>query len=247
MMSSFNAPKVLIDCHDSLCFENISSERRKSILNKITSLDIQVFSNVWQLYLKIYDVTVNLDLEDGQNNGSLCIAKYIEHKQHDTSRPSIIWVQFEDIKIGQNRRDKYKRKGFYHEGINPSWTSISDVERTIVYLSKYTIRNIQFPLQPSAGRTVYRAQGTTVDELVIGLSQKVVRQKAHLHYVALIRVRSIKNLYILNFNKKALKVDEKVVQEMQRLCESKLQLWYIPFDTDAFHGLFNILFNYCRS
>ena len=251
MMSSFNAPKVSIDCHDSLCFENISSERRKSILNKVTSLDISKTMGLQQCVTivleMIYDVTVNLDTEDGLNNGSPCIAKYIEHKQHKTSRPSIIWVQFEDIKIGQNRRDKYKRKGFYHEGINHSWTPIFDVERTFVYLSKYTIRRIQFPLQPSAGRSVYRAQGTTVDELVIDLSQKVVRQKAHLHYVALSRVRSIKNLYILNFNKKALKVDEKVVQEMQRLCESKLQLCYIPFDTDEFHGRFNILFNNCRS
>ena len=110
----------------------------------------------------IYDVTVNLDTEDGLNNGSPCIAKYIEHKQHETSRPSIIWVQFEDIKIGQKRRDKYKRKDFYHEGINHSWTPIFDVEQTFVYLGKYTIRRIQFPLQPSAGRTVYRAQGTTI-------------------------------------------------------------------------------------
>ena len=74
-----------------------------------------------------------------------------------------------------------------------------------------------FPLQPAAGRSVHRAQGITLDKVVIDLTQNATRKVPHLHYVALSRVRSMQNLYILNFNEDALKVDQQVEAEMKRL------------------------------
>jgi len=250
MMMSFNAPKVSIECHDSVVGDNISAIKREQILNRVRSLDV---SNTMGLQLSVtivlgmlYDLTINLDTEDGLNNGSPCIAKFIEYKQSETSRPSIIWVRFEDDKCGKNRRNKYKKKGFYHDAIDQTWTPIFDVERTFFSL-RNNIKRIQFPLQTSAGKTVYRAQGTTVNELVIDLSQRKTRKIPHLHYVALSRVRSMKNLYIVNFNEKALMVDENVVQEMQRLGESRLQLCYVPLCELQLHNRFTIIFNNCRS
>ena len=48
----------------------------------------------------IYDLTVNINTEDGIANGDSCVVKLIEYKQAETARPSIIWVQFDDAKAG---------------------------------------------------------------------------------------------------------------------------------------------------
>ena len=102
----------------------------------------------------------------GLTNGASCVVKKIENKQAETSRPSIIWVQFDDQRIGIERRSKYHSRGFYHGSIDQNWTPIFDTERTFQYRQN-AIQRIQFPLQPAAGRTVHRAQGTTLDEVVI--------------------------------------------------------------------------------
>ena len=75
-------------------------------------------------------------------------------------------------------------------------------------------QRIQFPLQPSGGRSVHRAQGSTLDKVVIDLSQRKIRKVPHLHYVALSRVRSLSKLQILNINQLALHVDEQVHAEI---------------------------------
>jgi len=60
-----------------------------------------------------YDLTVNVSTEDGLSNGATCAVKYIENRQVDTNRPSIIWVQFNDIDIETERRLEYRNEGFY--------------------------------------------------------------------------------------------------------------------------------------
>ncbi|XP_062616288.1 uncharacterized protein LOC134278001 [Saccostrea cucullata] len=108
-------------------------------------------------------------------------------------------------------------------------------------------KRIQFPLRPAAGKTVHKAQGCTVDEIVIDLSQTRVRKNAHIHYVALSRVRSVDHLHILNFNEQALAMDEQVVEEMERMKKDvPLLLCYVPLYQVDLHS-FKIVFNNCRS
>jgi hypothetical protein len=124
-----------------------------------------------------------------------------------------------------------------------------DITRTFTY-NKKTFERIQFPLQPSAGRSVHRAQGTTHDSVVIDLSQRKTRKVPHLHYVALSRVRSLEKLQILNFNEQALQVDEQVKTEMERLLkDASLELCYVPLESiHVFSNMdFKIAFNNCRS
>ena len=123
----------------------------------------------------IYDLTVNLDTEDGLTNGASCVVKFVEYKQAGIDRPSIIWVMFNDKHTGFEKRRKYQNRGVYNTGIDDSWTPISDKERTFAY-RRNTIQRIQYPLQPSAGRTVHRAQGITLDVVVVDLSQKTVKK-----------------------------------------------------------------------
>ena len=56
----------------------------------------------------IYDITVNLDVNDGIANGSTCMIKCIEHRVPETARPSIVWVLFNDNSVGSKTRQRYK-------------------------------------------------------------------------------------------------------------------------------------------
>ena len=120
----------------------------------------------------IYDLTINVNTEDGLANGATCVLKNIDYRRAGTLRPSILWVQFDDPQIGVQRRLQYKK--LYNESINENWTPVFDVERTFIYgrARKATIQRIQFPLVPAAGRFVHRAQGSTLDKVVIDLTQK---------------------------------------------------------------------------
>jgi hypothetical protein len=183
MITNLDAEKITIECHDSIVTGNISAEKQKHILSKITTDSLRTMGLQQSLTVvvgMIYDLTINLDTEDGLNNGSPCVVQAIEYRQAETRRPSIIWVKFDDFKVGRKCRRKYEKKGFYHEGIDQTWTPVFDVERTFPY-NKFSIQRIQFPLQPSAGRSVYRAQGTTLDSLVVDLTQKKTRTISHLH------------------------------------------------------------------
>ena len=174
----------------------------------------------------IYDITVNLDVNDGIANGSTCIIKCIEHRVPETARPSIVWVLFNDSSIGSKTRQKYKH--LYHPAIEALWTPVFDVTRNFLYNYK-SYQRTQFPLKPAAAKTVHKAQGSTMDEVVIDLSQSRTRKTPHIHYVAMSRVRKFENLRILNFNEDALAVDDRVKEEMKRLRENAcMKLCYEP-------------------
>ncbi|KAK3097672.1 hypothetical protein FSP39_011969 [Pinctada imbricata] len=192
----------------------------------------------------IYDITVNLDVNDGIANGSTCIVKYIENRIPQTSRPSVVWVLFSDVTIGSNTRQKYKH--LYNVHIDPLWTPIFDVNRNFLYNYK-SYQRTQFPLKPAAAKTVHKAQGCTVDEIVIDLSQSRTRKTPHIHYVAMSRVRTFEKLHILNFNHAALGTDDRVKDEMNRLREeANLELCYKTlYDVDSCY--FKLAFNNARS
>ena len=116
----------------------------------------------------------------------------------------------------------------YTPNIDPKWTPIFEVNRNFMYNYK-SYQRIQFPLKASAAKTVHKAQGSTVDRLVIDLKQNKPRKIPHIHYVALSRVRKLQNLQILNFNEDALTVDDRVKTEMDRLrTESLMPLLFSP-------------------
>ena len=85
-------------------------------------------------------------------------------------------------------------------------------------------------MTPASGKTVYKAEGATVDKVVVDLSQdKQIRKIPYIHYVALSRVTKLEDLYILNLNEAAMDSDEQVTKEMQRLqTEAALELCYVP-------------------
>lgn len=81
----------------------------------------------------IYDHTVTTDTEDGLANSVSCVVKFVEYKQTETNRPSIIWVQFEDEKAGRKTRQKFQNRQFYHDLIDKKSTPIFDIERCFLH------------------------------------------------------------------------------------------------------------------
>ena len=250
IITSMNTEKVTVSSIDSVIAPScLSRDARTAALNNIKSVDHNttggLHTNVTIVTDMIYDFTANIDTEDGLANGASCVIKYIEYKQLPaTDRPSIIWVRFLDDRCGRDTRTKYKH--LYHDGIEGDWTPVFSAKRTFTY-SRKTYERVQFPLQPAAARSVHRAQGSTLEEVVIDLSQqKRTRKVAHMHYVALSRVKSLDGLQILNFNDAALHMDSNVTGEMKRLRETAL------LQTESIQAIdpnehFLIAFNNCRS
>ena len=225
---TLSSAKEKVDSHDDVISDipRATKDRLISNLPKDASKTANLPHSLILAIGMIYDITVNLDVNDGIANGSTCIIKCIEHRVPETARPSIVWVLFNDSSIGSKTRQKYKH--LYHPAVEALWTPVFDVTRNFLYNYK-SYQRTQFPLKPAAAKTVHKAQGSTMDEVVIDLSQSRTRKTPHIHYVAMSRVRKFENLRILNFNEDALAVDERVKDEMKRLRENAcMKLCYEP-------------------
>ena len=53
--------------------------------------------------------TTNVDVEDGLTNGATCMVKQIDSRMEGTNRPSIIWVLFDDPRVGMTKREIYRK------------------------------------------------------------------------------------------------------------------------------------------
>ena len=120
--------------------------------------------------------TANVDAEDGLTNGATGVVKQIDFRMEGTNRPSIIWVLFDDPRVGRTIREKYRK--LYNSSINTDWTPVFDVQRTFIVNYK-TYQTIQFPLTPASGKSVLKAEGATVDRVVVDLSQEKKYVKYH--------------------------------------------------------------------
>ena len=72
-------------------------------------------------------------------------------------------------------------------------------------------------MKPASGKSVWKAEGATVDRVVVDLSQQIRKcKKSHIHYVALSRVKRLEDLYILNMNEAAMALADDMNVEMLR-------------------------------
>ena len=117
-----------------------------------------------------------------------------------------------------------RKTGNFHA----DWTPVFETQRTFIHNYK-TFQRSQFPVTPASGKTIYKAEGATVDKVVVDLSQKETRKIPHIHYVAFSRVKKLEDLYILNMNEAAMALDDDVNIEMKRLrTDATLELCYVP-------------------
>lgn len=83
------------------------------------------------------------------------------------------------------------------------------------------VTRLQFPLTLAWATTIHKVQGLTLDEIVVDM--KGGRFNPGQAYVAFSRVKTLEGLHILNFNPTAIKVSDKVQEEMLRLNTKLLQ------------------------
>ncbi|CAB3991403.1 Hypothetical predicted protein [Paramuricea clavata] len=188
-----------------------------------------------------YDLTTNVSVLDGMTNGAECIVKKIDYRVEGSSRPSIIWVLFQEQHIGNDYRREYSY--LYNQSIEKNWVPILEVKRQFTK-NKIQVLRRQFPLRPSAAKTIHRCQGDTLNEAVVDLPSL---KREHMHYVALSRLRSISGLHILNLNEKKIAVSKKVQEEMTRLRQNSVLKSHLPFLYKDTSETFKILFQNVRS
>ena len=248
ILSQLPGEKFVIPCHDNVVSANIPAKECQTLINSLPddySKTGQLMKSLTVVVGVIVVHTANVDVEDGLTNGATGVVKQIDFRMEGTNRPSIIWVLFDDPRVGRTTREKYRK--LYNPSINTDWTPVFDVQRTFI-LNYKTYQRIQFPLTPASGKSVWKAEGATVDRVVVDLSQeKRIVKIPHIHYVALSRVKRLKDLYILNLNEASMALDDDVNVEMHRLrTEAALELCYVPlYKTDP--GKIKIAFNNARS
>ena len=172
-----------------------------------------------------YDITCNVDVDDGITNGSECTLKMIDYRQNTTSttNPSILWVYFKDRQIGQSARNAYKQ--YYKPDVEPLWTPIFAIKRQFHITKNYIpVIRCQFPVVIGAAKTIHKSQGSSVDAIVVQMPKRKI---CHMHYVALSRVRTLNGLYIKHLWPEKIAVDMNVINEMNRLRnEAPIKLCY---------------------
>ena len=234
--------------------DNVSGEVSESLSGKILSkipddagktMGLQKF-----LHLAIgppYELCVNVCVEDGLTNGTSCVLKKFDFRVENSDRCSIIWVELENKSSGELWRQKYAN--LFNVSIPKSWTPMLEVTRSfqIQHYKSYNVVRRQFPLQMAAGKTIHKAQGSTLNSAVVHFGN---RKNDHIHYVGLSRERNLCNLHILKLNEKKISTSVEVAEEMNRMHREALMplsLKPLKDDSDNSEDNFVACFNNCRS
>src|SRR5437762_10488378 len=94
---------------------------------------------------------------------------------------------------------------------------IMNVEKDTSYfvVNGAPARRSQFPLQNAFALTVHKTQGLTLPHATVSLDEQMFANGQS--YVAMSRAKSWQNLEIRSFNQDAIKVDNEMLQELDRL------------------------------
>ena len=235
--------KTVVHAQDHI-LTNSSKKMQETILNSLRTVSAYDEKAGLARSLNIavslvYSISLNLSIEDGLVNGASCVVKHIQYISN-LENPAIIWVQFHDEVVGREQRHKHRSK--FTDEIEKSWTPIFAVGRTFQWgtRSNNFIMRTQFPLKQSNARTIHSSQGGTFNEIVVNMT-KCPARFSHIHYVALSRVRSISDLYIIDLAADKITQCPAVEKYMYKMeAEMPLKLCYTPVYQDKeFHIMFN--------
>ena len=133
ILSQMPGEKVVIPCHDSVVSANIPAKECQKLIKSLSddcSNTGNLMNSLTVVVGMIVVMTANVDVEDGLTNGATGVVKYIDYRMERTNRPDIIWVLFDDPRIGRSARDEYR--AVYNSSIQREWTPVFDVQRTFI-------------------------------------------------------------------------------------------------------------------
>ena len=158
-------------------------------------------------------LTVNMDKPGGLTNGARGFVTDIDERNH------IVWVKFPGkigAKLAAIHRRQYKYKG--------TSGAVAIKQRNASFpLRKngnVTVTRTQFPLVVAYAITSHKAQGLTLDEVIIDFRSTATGKKgtgAACFYVAVTRVKKLCNLYLKSFDRRMISCTPVVEREMIRL------------------------------
>ncbi len=232
VVSAKEGKSVSVKAIDFCTQTNLPEKDKKRILDNVSK--ITELHNMGQLERVLdlkrglqYDITINIDTEDGLFNGTTVVLQHMLYlDQQYPNVPSVLLVKPEDDQIGRRMRRKYH--SLLPVNTPKSWIPLLTVHSQFMYSQKHPITRQQFPLTLAAARTFHKAQGCSMDKAVMAFPDF---RKAGLHYVGFSRLTKMSGISILpgQFNADKIHVEELVQQEMLRLrSEAKLTLCYTP-------------------
>ncbi|CAG2189230.1 unnamed protein product [Mytilus edulis] len=193
MIQKLKEPVIIITAIDSKTDEqtgrikNISFDEKKKPGGMLQKLQLAVGARVM--------MTTNVDTSDGLvNSASGTVTGFIPlppdstNENFNTYRPKYVLVQFDENRVGEKIR--LKLRTLVPDGKS---TPIA-VHEVTVKLRKFSSKRTQFPLTLAWTVTIHKAQGRTVDQLVVSTKDSF---KAGQMYTALSRVKTQDGLFIL--------------------------------------------------
>ena len=230
-------PKFQLNAIDSV-LGTYSNAARTKLLSMISTDPRKTMQLAHKLVISIgtrTEICINVDTSDGITNGASNVVECVDA----SSDNPIIWVKFDELDIGKSTRQRHRN--LYTRSIPKHWTPIFPVSRQFTITQKVTVVRRQLPLRLSASKTVHRAQGTTVEEIVLDLSG---RKTNHLHYVALSRVTALQGVFIQKLSPKTIATSTTVKDEMRRL---RSQMSVVPVEIYSHPADNQILFMFMNA
>jgi ATP-dependent DNA helicase PIF1 len=165
-------------------------------------------------------LTVNVDVSDGLVNGARGTVQAIIKTGNEVT---LILINFDHSRVGAKAIAQSQYRSQYPEAV-----PISRHE-AVFCIGKNKAAEVsrrQFPLVLAWATTIHKAQGLTMDQIVVDMVDKVF--DAGQAYVAFSRVKTLEGLFIKNFKPANIKVNVDVVSEMKRLSNQSLPSEPLP-------------------
>ena len=162
--------KTIISAQDFIVGD-VTQSVKESMKSRIPSLKLSKTVGLF-LHLPVaigirYEVCINVRTDDGLTNGAPGKIMHMDYREQQRTRPTIIWMQFEDQQIGQKWCQQHKHLSSSSYLMDDAIPVSRDF--CVGHIKKAKVLRKQFPKRPPAAKTVHKSQGDTLPQLVVHL------------------------------------------------------------------------------